>query len=87
MNTNEQLKPCPFCGGTKLKVDGTRKYNSYANVYHTTMSVRCNICHARGKPFSGLTKNYVYGESRYEVTTVENLKQQAIEAWNRRGEG
>lgn len=84
MDDNKQLKPCPFCGSQKLKVDGTSKYNSYSNVYHTTMSVRCNVCHARGKPFSGLTRNYMYGTPKYETTTIEELKQKAREAWNRR---
>ena len=34
----QTLKPCPFCGSDKLKVDNRKG----------TYSIRCNRCHARG---------------------------------------
>ena len=48
------LKPCPFCGSDKLKIDsksGRIHYyekdgmNPWQNVVY---SIRCNCCHARG---------------------------------------
>ena len=53
-----ELKPCPFCGSVKLKVEGkNKKALSYEGLEHRTYAVRCNICHARGGTASG--KEYV----------------------------
>ena len=47
MNNYESLMPCPFCGGTSLKVDTKTSYHQRLG-YRYTASVRCNKCHARG---------------------------------------
>ena len=82
-----KLKPCPFCGSTKLKIESkSRKIN--ALVKQDTYSVRCNVCHARGGATGGkVIKSclYAYRDNMQEwTTTKEELQQKAIEAWNRR---
>ena len=89
------LKPCPFCGSTKLKLESKQKLVGYngldMRVEHRTYSVRCNICYARG----GTVGGKVIQDHRLRsdlplptyATTDESLKNGAIEAWNRREEG
>lgn len=85
-----KLKPCPFCGGTKLKVDSKRKLAGYDSLYgrvnQTTYSVRCNVCHARGGVAGGKTLSRLRRglETPPFAVTEDELKAQAIEAWNRR---
>lgn len=52
MENNTYLKPCPFCGSDKLKLDSVSKYK-FQRGYVYTLSVRCNKCHARGGTASG----------------------------------
>ena len=84
----KELKPCPFCGSNKLKLeskngrihyyekDGMREWQN------VVFSVRCNSCHARGSttsadlPTMGMHKDY--------VTKKTDAIERAIEAWNRR---
>ena len=89
-----ELKPCPFCGGTKLKVDGcvkTTNFSKNRGLDEARFSVRCNKCHARGGTQSGYTRNGFYslsedGEKLLE--SGEQIRARAIEAWNRRaGDG
>lgn len=87
-----ELKPCPFCGSTKLKIESKQKLGGYngldMRVENRTYSVRCNVCHARG----GAVGGKVIPEHRLRpdlplptyATTDESLKNRAIEAWNRR---
>ena len=42
-----ELKPCPFCGGEKLKL--TKKRTKYKGHDAYVASIRCNSCHARGE--------------------------------------
>lgn len=80
-----ELKPCPFCGSTKLKIDSKCKYISYRKVDYLTASVRCNVCHARGGTASGECGNYLFGIPKSEkLTTREEIEKQAISEWNRR---
>lgn len=79
-----ELKPCPFCGSNSVKIDGTRKYNSYHNVYNERLSVRCTKCHSRGAPASGHTMNYLYGEPGVKVIDRSEIERLAVELWNRR---
>jgi Lar family restriction alleviation protein len=82
-----ELKPCPFCGGTKLKIDSKSKSISYRHVDVFTASVRCNVCHARGGTASGECGNYYFGTPRSEkLTTLAEIEQRAAEAWNRRAD-
>lgn len=84
-----ELKPCPFCGSTKLKIDSKSKTVSYRHVDIFTASVRCNVCHARGGTASGECGWYYFGSPKSEkLTTLAEIEQRAIDAWNRRvGEG
>lgn len=89
-----ELKPCPFCGGTKLKIDSKSKAAGWtgidARVEQTTFSVRCNVCHARGGAAGGkviVSHQHIYADNLPKwATTKEDLKAAAIEAWNRRVE-
>ena len=78
-----ELKPCPFCGGNKLKVD-SKKGNNFRCVngkredFHV-VTVRCNKCHTRGP-----TVSVYLGWGQYNAAKVMN--DAAIEAWNRRAE-
>ncbi len=70
-----QLKPCPFCGSMKLKLE--RKSTKYKGKKAYVASIRCNCCHARGGTVTNLTIPYAVKED------VENA---TIKAWNRRVE-
>lgn len=89
-----ELKPCPFCGSNKLKIEASsykrrnhqRTYNGEWILYrHCVMSVRCNCCHCRGSTVSG---DFVI-QPKLELdgyTTVKDIKNKSIEAWNRRAD-
>lgn len=89
-----ELKPCPFCGGTKLKLDKKQTKAGYtgidALVKQETYSVRCNVCHARGGAVGGKvihSRLDVYQNNMPEwATTKEALQQKAKELWNRRAD-
>lgn len=92
-NDAQQLKPCPFCGGTKLKVESKSVLDGYAGDIHRvermTFSVRCNSCHARGGVAGGrVIKSFRFSMTEKDLpewaTTDTKLKEKAIEAWNRR---
>ena len=71
-----EIKACPFCGNTKLKVDS--KHNGkwhYTGTHSAT--VRCQKCHARGPTAScKVTKEQQHVD--------EYTLQKAIELWNER---
>lgn len=80
-----KLRECPFCGGTKLKIDSKSKRVSYRHVDVITATVRCNVCHARGGTASGECGNYYFGTPKSEkLTTKAEIEKRAMEAWNRR---
>ena len=83
-----ELKPCPFCGSEKLKVEGKiKKALSYEGLEHITCAVRCNICHARGGTASGYVRYALYHltERGQELMEKEfEIRDRAKEAWNRR---
>lgn len=89
-----ELKPCPFCGGTKLKIERKSRRAVWAvwnglnmRVEMYTYSVRCNTCHARGGAVGGRVMNDQWTRCATLpdwVTTDETLEAKAIEAWNRR---
>lgn len=84
------LKPCPFCGSTKLKIEHKSSSPSkhYHNrVRHYTYSVRCNCCFARGGAVGGDVRD----ENSAVVVDVfepcvkkEELIIQAVDNWNMR---
>jgi Lar family restriction alleviation protein len=85
------LKPCPFCGDTKLKIDKKSVRDGYigggVRNDRMTFSVRCNCCHARGGAVGGKIKPFGISEDRLpnvEMFTKEDLEKKAIQAWNRR---
>lgn len=91
MNDRE-LKPCPFCGKTKLKLESKSVHAGWtgidARVERETYSVRCNVCHARGGTVGGKvikSQLHIYQDRMPTwATTSEALKEEAIEVWNRR---
>ena len=84
---NKELKPCPFCGGEKLKIEskkGEIHYSKKDGMYpwhNVKYSVRCNSCHARGGVVSAAVPTDRLGEYSNKVYEV---REKAVEAWNRR---
>ena len=70
---DKELKPCPFCGSTNLKLEKKRTVYKGHKAY--VASIRCNCCHARGGTVTNLTIPYAVKED------VENT---AYQLWNRR---
>lgn len=71
-----EMKPCPFCGSTKLKIDSKRTFG-YGGKYHCSVTVRCSKCHARS-PVVGIEMPV----GRYDEREI--CEEKVIEAWNRR---
>ena len=69
----EELKPCPFCGSDKLKLE--KKATKYKGHKAYVASIRCNSCHASGGTVTNLTSPYAVKED------VEDV---ARRRWNRR---
>lgn len=85
------IKPCPFCGGTKLKIDRKSRLAGWTGldmrVEMHTFSVRCNTCHARGGAAGGRVMSNLWAHCTQLpdwATTDKALEAKAIEAWNRR---
>lgn len=72
----DKLKPCPFCGSDKLKIDSKRTF-AYGNKKHCSVTVRCMKCHARS-PVVGIKMP----DGRYNEREI--CEEAVIEAWNRR---
>lgn len=66
---DKELKPCPFCGYDKLKLDQKMRGSNI------TYSVRCNRCHARGGS---------RGASIYSYEEQNKAQNEAIRKWNKR---
>lgn len=89
------LKPCPFCGSTKVGVRCKSRLAGWtgidARVEVETYSVRCNVCHARGCAVSGkviTSHKHLYRDHMPEwAVTSGELKQKAEDAWNIRDGG
>lgn len=88
-----KLKPCPFCGKEKLKVETKQSLDRHhphgGRINRVTASVRCMCCFARGpaeggKVLDGMRRRTDNPEETCILTTHIELKQKAIEAWNRR---
>ena len=76
-----ELKPCPFCGGTKLGFSSktvSRDCNT-SHLFHG--AIYCKNCNAYGaRVLSEKVKNS-YPMQRVDF---DGLESRAIEAWNRR---
>ena len=71
-----EIKPCPFCGNTKLKVESKHHGAHYYSGTHSA-SVRCGKCHARGPTAScKVTKEQMHAD--------QETNNRAIELWNAR---
>ena len=75
---NKKLKPCPFCGGKAKLQECTRElpFSEEQNSFHVT----CTKCGCSPFWFSGVNLHY----TKPGMEKAEELKLQAIEAWNRR---
>lgn len=85
----EELKPCPFCGSTKLKIDKKSVLDRHTRLgvrlERHTYSVRCNVCHARGRSIGGIVVDEKDALANcYKHTTDKELAERAIAGWNRR---
>lgn len=90
----DELKPCPFCGSGKLKIESSSSkcrdrrsdISGWVLYRHHIMSVRCNVCNARGCTVSGdvVIKPLYDDLILVGYTTVKEIEEKAIEAWNRR---
>ena len=84
-----ELKPCPFCGGHKVRLNYHQsKYygvNGYgAKKIKFTGYIVCNKCRSRGKPvsFTSGRVNCIGWSKEVE----DELLSLAAEAWNKRCE-
>ncbi len=92
---NSMLIPCPFCGGTNLRIKGQcapARLGRHAGIkteYHTYF-VQCNNCGAKSGEFGGHVipnfRLYCMAKMPIWATTREVLRSMAIEAWNRRAD-
>jgi hypothetical protein len=84
----ENLRECPFCKASCIRVNIKRAktgfYGDGMPVHYVTASARCGRCHARGPVVSAERIPSKHGAD--ENAELEELKQEAIAAWNRRAE-
>ena len=85
---------CPFCGSDKTHVDTKQSRYKEGGYYRTsfrintvTATVRCSKCFSRGPTVSGKVLDYgsfSAADLNVVLTTKDELKRLAIEAWNKR---
>jgi len=70
-----ELKPCPFCGFRRLAIEESHcEYeDDFGAVHSYTIKIKCPSCGASGGG---------YGTKQDRL--VEDVKEKAAEAWNRR---
>lgn len=83
-----ELKPCPFCGSNKLKIEKKSgrihhyEKNGMKPWRNVVFSVRCNSCHARGDAASSdLPIVGILDDLENKRREVQNI---AIQKWNSR---
>lgn len=73
MNDTEKLLPCPFCGGeVSIKARDKRDVGF-------TIWCECSKCHAETSGYCPDINN-----EDNSIENIENCKQLAIQAWNKR---
>ena len=83
------LKECPFCGSTKLKIESKNSKIHYYEKFgmktwqRVTYSVRCNSCKARGGTF-GIDMATDDIELKHKQELI--AKEEVIKRWNTRVE-
>jgi Lar family restriction alleviation protein len=76
----DKLKPCPFCGGKAVFM--TKQNNSSHTCVSFSFAIECSKCHTRPPKASD---NVAFGlSSTGEIVTIDDGREKAIEAWNRR---
>ena len=84
------LKPCPFCGSKKLKIEVKNSGSKWVNglgerVNRKIFTVRCNSCFARGGTSGGLVGDV---SPKANIANIidnpRDLRERAVELWNRR---
>ena len=97
---NNQLKPCPFCGGKAKIVSKQKQFIGWRcnglKVIKWLIYIKCNRCHSRSKPITtgpmeenwNRTKfsGFPIGVREEATLAFEPYVLKAIEAWNKRGE-
>lgn len=87
MINREELKSCPFCGSDSVKISKCDigfigQYDDGRKKLKYRVNVRCNKCHAKGKP---ITTTVIYGERGFHRQEAFQIaEQQAMIAWNTR---
>lgn len=96
---NDNLKPCPFCGGkAKLMARQQRfcgKTYGGKTFIRWAVYIKCNRCHSRGKPIitkpmeesfyrTGFYKTYYRYGIESQTLAFKPYVEEAIEKWNRR---
>lgn len=85
------LKPCPFCGSKKLKIEVKNSGSKWVNglgerVNRKIFTVRCNSCFTRGGTSGGLVAPNISPKANiaHMIDREVDLKERAVELWNRR---
>jgi Lar family restriction alleviation protein len=71
---SEELKPCPFCGGSNVELTEFAKLGSESRWHR----VSCLDCEMFGPATQGCSLNY------WGADTIEKVAQEAAVAWNTR---
>ena len=81
MTNNQELKPCPFCGGEA--VFATRSNNSGHHHVGFSFEINCKDCGIKLPKWYNV--EFFLTESG-EIDLLNDERKKAIEAWNRRAE-
>ena len=77
---NDELKPCPFCGGRDIKYSTKSNHRGRKLQYHA--SYYCNTCHCYGSRVLSQNVEQRDYKTRREMEKSETLKNNARLLWN-----
>ena len=86
---NNELKPCPFCGGrailehTDLHLNGHNSHESIKGLYSSTWQVSCFNCGIRKSSHTSYYKFTNQGTLELPKNEIDG-RAEAIKSWNRR---